>query len=441
MRDILKRVEDALGVSDATSLTETGSGDLPSAFPVTNLASATIAAAGRAAARLFGGADVAVDRRLASLWFGMTIRPMGWELPPLWDPIAGDYETKDGWIKLHTNAPHHRDAALKVLGPHSSRETVAKAVATWEAERLENAIVEAGGVAAQMRSIAAWKEHPQGAAVAMEPIFARHERGEGGGWTPTGFGLSGLKVLDLTRILAGPIATRFLAGLGADVLRIDPMIWEEGAVIPEVALGKRLARLDLKSGDGRKVFCNLLAQADVIVHGYRPEALSKLGLSSEEMHAIRPGLVEVTHSAYGWSGPWAKRRGYDSLVQMSSGIAQRGMAWRGSDKPQPLPVQALDHACGYLDATAVLDGLAVRAKEGKGTSTRLSLAKVAEVLISSSTPTQGTFEAETERDLCETIETTDWGPARRVSSPLTIGGRALEWARPARKIGSDKPHW
>ncbi len=441
MHEILKRVEDALGVSDATSLTVTGSGDLPSAFPVTDFATATIGAAGRAAARLLGGAEVVVDRRLASLWFGMTIRPIGWELPPLWDPIAGDYETKDGWIKLHTNAPHHRDAALKVLGPHSSRDTVAKAVATWEAQRLESAIVEAGGVAAQMRSIAAWKEHPQGAAVAMEPIFARQERSVGGGWTPTGNGLSGLKVLDLTRILAGPIATRFLAGLGADVLRIDPMIWEEGAVIPEVALGKRLARLDLKSGDGRQIFCDLLAQAGVVVHGYRPEALARLGLSSEEMHAIRPGLVEVTHSAYGWSGPWAKRRGYDSLVQMSSGIAECGMEWRGADKPFPLPVQALDHACGYLDATAVLQSLAIRAKEGKGTTTWLSLAKVVEVLIRSSTPTQRAIEAETERDLCAAIETTDWGPARRIASPLTIGGRALEWTRPARKIGSDQPHW
>lgn len=441
MYNILKRVEDALGVSDETFISVTGTGDLPSAFPVTDLACATIGAAGRAAARLFGGSAVHVERRLASLWFDMTIRPMGWELPPLWDAFAGDYAAKDGWIKLHTNARHHRDAALKVLGPQSSRETVAASVAKWEAHTLEAAIVEAGGVAAEMRSLAEWQEHPQGKAIAAEPLFQRLERGAGEGWRPGGDGLKGLKILDLTRILAGPIATRFLAGLGADVLRIDPMIWEEGSVIPEVALGKRLARLDLKAAEGQSVFRRLLSQADVIVHGYRPDALARLGFSSEEMHAIRPGLIEVTHSAYGWSGPWAGRRGYDSLVQMSSGIAHRGMEWKGAGKPVPLPVQALDHACGYLDATAVLHGLEERRNTGFGSTTRLSLAKVAELLVTSQNAPQTPHAPETQGDLAPSIENTDWGPARRVASPLTIDGQPLAWTLPARNLGSDDPSW
>ena len=441
MQAILERVEAALGVSDETVLTVTGIGDLPSAFPVTDFAVATVGAAGRAAARLFGGDGVTVDRRLASLWFGMTIRPQGWELPPLWDPIAGDYETENGWIRLHTNAPHHRDAALKVLGPHRSRDTVARAVAKWDAEALETAVIAQGGVAAQMRSTEAWRAHPQGAAVALEPLFHKITRAEGGGWTPRGATLSGLKVLDLTRILAGPIATRFLAGLGADVLRIDPLDWDEGAVIPEVALGKRLARLDLGAKEGRTRFYNLLRQADVIVHGYRPDALARFGLSSEEMHAIRPGLVEVSHSAYGWSGPWAKRRGFDSLVQMSSGIAHRGMVHAQNTRPVPLPVQALDHGCGYLDAAAVLHGLALRQASGRGCTLRLSLAKTADLLMSSSGGPQVDLAPETEHDLAAQVEATDWGPARRIHAPLTIGGRTLDWAKPARRLGSDAALW
>lgn len=327
-----------------------GAGALPSYYAVTDLAAASVGAAGLALRQLSialggGAAQVHADRRLASLWFGWSIHPIGWERPPLWDAVAGDYATADGWIRLHTNAIHHRDAALAVLGCAADRDAVARAVAGWRGGELEAAVVGNGGCAAVMRSAAEWAAHPQGIAVAAEPLIAfdtRQMDGAGavqawpGAATPTR-PLAGLKVLDLTRVLAGPVATRFLAGYGADVLRIDPPSWNEPGAIPEVTLGKRCARLDLRQPADRVIFEDLLARADVLVHGYRPAALERLGYGEQFRRTLNPGLIDVTLDAYGWTGPLAGRRGFDSLVQMSSGIAEHGMRMRGGGKPFPCP--------------------------------------------------------------------------------------------------------
>jgi CoA-transferase family III len=290
-------------------------GDLASAFPVSDFAAAAMGAAGLAASQLihalFGDSPpVSVDRRLASAWFGLSIHPIGWSAPPPWDPIAGDYEARDGWIRLHTNAPHHREAALRVLGCASEKAAVIAAVRQWSTNDLESAIVARCGCAATMRSLDEWSTHPQGAAVAQEPI-ARVER-SGPSSSATWDGrrnrpLHGLRVLDCTRVLAGPVATRFLAGLGAEVLRIDPPVWDEPAITPEVTLGKRCARLDIKTREGRKRFVALLGDADLFIHGLRPDALDALDLGAEARERIRPGLIDVALDAYGWTGPWAGR--------------------------------------------------------------------------------------------------------------------------------------
>jgi hypothetical protein len=339
-------------------------GELPAAFAVSDLAAATIAAAGLAVSDLVavsnGSPCVQVDRRLASFWFGTSLQPQGWSMPPVWDPLAGDYATVDGWIRLHTNAPHHREAALAVVGEAGDKARVAAAVSQWRADELESAVVKRGGCAAAMRPLDAWREHPQGRSVAGEPLLWWEETDPEHARSPRvapGRPLTGIRVLDLTRVLAGPVATRFLAGFGAEVLRIDPPSWDEPAFVPEVGLGKRCARLDLRASDGRERFFGLLRGADVLVHGYRPDALARLGLGSEMRRQARPGLIDVSLDAYGWTGPWCGRRGFDSLVQMSAGIADEGMRRFGKDRPTPLPVQALDHATGYLMATAVVRAL------------------------------------------------------------------------------------
>jgi len=435
---------------DAAEIEVTGAGSLPSVFAVTELATAALAAAGRAAAELIAGRhgrrpSARVDRRLASMWFGTSLRPIGWKVPPTWDPIAGDYRTADGWIKLHTNVPAHRKAALAVLGGEAERDAVADAVMTWSADALEAAIVAKGGCAAAMRSLEDWRRHPQGSAVAAEPLLHLEttESAPAPGWAiARDRPLAGIRVLDLTRILAGPIATRFLAGLGADVLRIDPPWWEEPGIVPEVTLGKRCARLDLRDEAQRARLRQLLAEADVMVHGYRPDALARLGLDAARRRAIRPGLVDVSLDAYGWSGPWAGRRGFDSLVQMSSGIADAGMRRLQRDRPTPLPVQALDHATGYLLATAVLRGLTQRLGTGRGLQARASLARTAALLVAHpADPKAEPIRPEASEDLADGVEATAWGPARRLRPPITIEGAPLRWDRPAAALGSSDPSW
>ena len=469
-------------VAALKALTVTGEGALPSYFDVTGLAAASVGAAALAVRELMvaqGAAPgrVTVDQRLASLWFSWSIHPVGWERPPLWDAVAGDYATADGWIRLHTNAPHHRAAALAVLGCAEDRDAVAHTVAGWRGLALEEAVVAQGGCAAMMRSIDEWQAHPQGQSVATEPLIAFADAGDTGAWPAqwrqgdgevegeggrrewawaAGRPLAGLKVLDLTRVLAGPVATRFLAGYGADVLRIDPPSWNEPGVIPEVSLGKRCARLDLAQAADRAIFAGLLAEADVLVHGYRPQALERLGFGAQLRHKLNPGLIDVSLDAYGWTGPLSGRRGFDSLVQMSCGIAHHGMRMQGVDKPVPLPVQALDHATGYLMAAAVVRALVARLSEGRTLQARLSLARTAALLTGAPqrpgpqtadvAPAAAYHPAATlapaeEGDFAAQLEQTEWGPARRYRPPVAIEGAEMIWDRPASSLGSSDARW
>lgn len=305
-----------------------GDEELASVFEVSSFAAASVATVGLTVASLRRaqgqvhpeGPAVRVDRRLTSMWFDASIRPQAWVLPSKWDAIAGDYRGADGWIRLHTNAPHHRAAALAVLKVAAEREAVARAVATWPCDVLEAAVVAQGGCAATMRSWAQWQQHPQGRAVLSEPLldWRQGELASRASWdfTPQR-PLQGLRVLDMTRVLAGPVATRTLACLGAEVLRIDPPWWDEPALAPEITLGKRCARLDLRDAADRHRWESLLQGADILVHGYRSSALEHLGLGAQWRQHMRPGLIDVSLNAYGFTGPWADRRGFDSLVQMS----------------------------------------------------------------------------------------------------------------------------
>ncbi|AOJ07317.1 CoA transferase [Burkholderia mayonis] len=429
-----------------------GVGVLPSVFPVTDFASAAIGAASAAVAELVHRATgklpvVHVDRRRASLWFGTSLRPCGWQVPPPWDLIAGDYRSADGWIRLHTNAPHHRDAALAVLGTPLDKAAVARAVEQWRGDALESAVIAQGGCAAAMHTQDEWARHPQGRAVRAEPLLIHDDvavEGKRPAWSaPAERPLHGVRVLDLTRILAGPVATRFLAGFGAQVLRIDPIGWDEPNTVPEVVLGKRCARADLKSGEGRALLRRLIGEADVMVHGYRPDALERLGFDADERRRINPGLVDVSLDAYGWSGPWRGRRGFDSLVQTSAGIVKTGMRETRGERPVPLPVQALDHGTGYFLATAAIRGLARRLATGVGTRTRASLARTAVLLASDGLQGKDrrTIAPEMPDDLAEWVEETSWGPAQRVRAPVAVDGAPVRWPHPASALGSSPAEW
>jgi CoA transferase family III len=426
-----------------------GTGGFSAAFAVTDVASAAVATAALAVAELLREAhgvrsSIVVDRRMSSMWFAGSLRPLGWR-PPASDPIAGDYSTRDGWIRLHTNAPAHRAAVERVLGASDDRTAIARKVARWSKWDLEQSVVEAGGCAAEMRSMIEWQQHPQGHAVAAESLvqITRLDRVATRNWSlGAARPLQGLRVLDLTRVLAGPVASRFLAGYGAEVLRIDPPEWDEPSLVPEVTLGKRCARLNLREPSARTTFEHLLSSADVLLHGYRPGALEGLGYDKPTRGRLSPGLVDVTLDAYGWSGPWATRRGFDSLVQMSSGIADCGMKRAGAHMPIPLPVHALDHATGYLMAAVAIRGVAARLTRGQGSTARLSLARTAQLVVDHpADPEETPLAPETDSDRSAQIELTDWGNAQRLVPPVQIANAPMQWDSPARRLGSGVARW
>ncbi|HWT98232.1 MAG TPA: CoA transferase [Terriglobales bacterium] len=454
MRAFLAEIWRALGgrADLIDSVAQTGSGSLPSVFPVTDLATASIAAAGLAVAELLAQRTVTtqtrviVDRRLASFWFGLSLRPQGWELPPVWDPIAGDYAAADGWIRLHTNAPHHRAAALGVLGVPAEKAAVAAAVSRWPADELEAAVVAAKGCAATMRSQADWLQHPQGRAVGAEPLLHWRDFPAGGqsGWMPRpDRPLAGIRVLDLTRVLAGPTATRFLAGYGATVLRIDPPFWDEPSLEPELTVGKTCAGLDLRRAPDLACLEALITEADILVHGYRADALATFGLDTAGRRRLNPALIDVSLDAYGWSGPWHNRRGFDSLVQMSCGIADTGMRLLGRERPTPLPVQALDCATGYVLAAAAMRALSRRLESGAGAEIRTSLARIARLLMTvlPDATMPAALPAETAEDLASATEATAWGPARRLKPPLIVAEAPMRWDKPAGRLRSGEAVW
>ncbi len=335
--------------------------------------------------------------------------------------------------------------ALNLLGVSAVKDQVAKAVAKWTCDDLETAIVAQGGCAATMRTVPEWLSHEQGRAVAAEPLISRAIAGAGRMpvWAvPADRPLSGIRVLDSTRVLAGPVATRFLAGYGAEVLRIDPPSWNEPAIIPEITPGKRCARLDLHQRGDLEIFERLLAEADVLVHGYRPGALDGLGFGVDRRRAINPTLVDVSLDAYGWAGPWNSRRGFDSLVQMSTGVAAAGMQRYGKEAPTPLPVQALDHATGYLMAAAVVRGLSERLTSGMGSEARTSLARVATLLLGyPAKDNESDIAPRAPDDFSAAVEHTAWGDLLRLIPPASISGAPMFWNRPAERLGASLPCW
>ena len=419
------------------------SGGLPSRFHVSELASATIGVAALAAAELWAARrkeplrTVSVDRRLAAAAFRCERlqQPVGWTLPAGRDPITGDYETADGWIRLHTNYPHHRDAVTRVLGVPADKQRVAAAVKSWNATELESAVVDAGGCAAALRTMDAWRAHPQGGALAAEPICHWDARRTAHPLPDDASApLNAVRVLDMTRVIAGPVGTRYLAAFGADVLRLDPPKFEEvAALLPETTRGKRCAALDLREPDDRSTWERLIAQAHVLVHGYRPGAMEALGYPAARLRELNPGLVIVRYDAYGWSGPWSERRGFDSLVQMSTGIAHPGHDGR----PTPLPAQALDHSTGYLIAAAVCRALT----DGRA-SALLSLARTARLLAELGA--DGDRDAPELGDIDGLLERSDtaWGPVRHVPPcPGRIEGYEVRWREPAGPLGRHAPRW
>jgi crotonobetainyl-CoA:carnitine CoA-transferase CaiB-like acyl-CoA transferase len=447
----------ALGI-DVRSAAFTGTGVLAAPYSMTDLGAACLAGAGTAVADLIATAglmaggggkrpEVTVDRPLATGLFHRAARPVRSATRSPFHPMSRDFRTADErWIRFQANYPHLRAATLAVLGTGEDGEAIAAAVAGAKADELEAAVIDGGGAAAASRTRQEWAVHPQGAAVAAEPLVDIAGTGRGDrDWRPLPERpLAGLRVLDLTRVLAGPMATRLLAGFGAQVLRVDPPGYDEpnGIGSGDLTLGKRCAFLDLRTADGRARFSDLLAQADILVHGLRPGALDGLGFDQETRQAIAPGLIEVTLSAYGWTGPWSGRRGFDTLVQNSAGLALAGGEWAGTGAPYRWPLSILDHSAGYLMAAAAVAAVTRRARTGRGSVSRVSLARVADWLASG--PAQDD-EPRLELPLPGPVDPAVYdspaGPVRRLRWPMQVGGTPFRFDRPGDPFGSSVPCW
>jgi hypothetical protein len=427
---------------------------LPSSFDVTGLATASVAAATLAAAEFLAAREVSrprpvsVDSRAACAAFAAEglFTPVGWSRPELWDPVAGNYRAEDGWIRLHTNYPYHRAVVERLLDA-GDRAAVQAAVSRWKGRELETAVVEAGGCAAAMHTREAWLRSAPGAEATAPPVTVTERRlpGSSEGTPPVrpggGQPFSGVRVLDLTRVIAGPVCTSFLAAYGADVLRVDPPGFAEvPALLPEMTEGKRTAALDLTAKADRATFDKLVAGADVLVTGLRGDALGRLGYGDGRLSALNPALIIASLNAYGWDGPWRDRRGFDSLVQMSCGIAAAGGAAAEKDAPVPLPVQALDYATGYLLAAAVGRALTRRLTRSAASRIRASLIGTANLLWSLPRPAERPPAPKPE-DFTLVDTETAWGPARRVPLPGEIAGVTAEWRIEAGPLGRHEPTW
>jgi crotonobetainyl-CoA:carnitine CoA-transferase CaiB-like acyl-CoA transferase len=425
-------------------------GWLPSHLPVEDTAIACAGAALLAAAELQAqrGGPVARTARLdrghvaAAFRSEAFLRLNGAPAGAGFAPLSRFWPTRDGWVRTHGNYPWHREALLRALGTGEDPDQVAAAIAGRAGHEVEDLVVGAGGIAAAVRTEAQWRAEPAGQAVAAARLVEADRFGDAPPRRRTAGPLpaTGIRVLDLTRVIAGPVATRYLAALGADVLRLDPPHRPElPAHAHDGLLGKRSALLDLDTDAAR--LDELLEAANVLVHGYRPHALDRFGLTPGALAERHPGLVVVSLSAWGNTGPWGGRRGFDSIVQAASGIAVAESA--DGDRPGAMPCQLLDHGTGYLCAAAALRGLADQGVAG-GTQVReLSLARTARWLLGSAAaglaPASG-GRAGGAADWLTTLGSAE-GAVTVVRPPGQVDGRELAWPSPLARYGGDPPAW
>jgi hypothetical protein len=462
----------------ATRVTFRGDGALPSPFALTDLAGASFGLVGTAVNELLSeigepAAQVDVDRVLASGWFRLPAGPS----VPLGAPLKREHRAHDmpfftelptaddRWLRLHGAFPSARARIAKALGVPEDIDQVAALVKRSKADEIEQHLVSGGAIVAASRTPEEWLSSPAGQAVDAEPLAAVTQHPAGGStWRPTpGRPLAGIRVLDLSRVIAGPIGTRFLAALGAEVLRIDKPGSDESITSfgkgAEQVLGKRWAFLDLAAPEGLELFKRLLTEADVLVHGYRPGGLDGL-INEEERRRIKPDLIEVAVRAYGWTGPWAMRRGFDTVVQFSTGLANATQAWALEDpdnrvplsvngypvdasRPRHTVVEGLDLATGHMMAAATLRGLTTRLRTGAGTTWKFSLARTASLILKEAHNPQPeeVIEIPLDGPWEDRIYTGPFGPVRRMIFPVSIERTPLFWERPAERAGSSSPIW
>ena len=381
--------------------------------------------------------------------------------PPtnVWGPFSGLQKARDGYVRIHDNFLNHQNAALASLGlpENVTREDVARACAEWKAVDLEDEAFRRKGVIAALRRCEEWDETKQGMAVLEYPVRLRKVK-EGATYLSARMGsggdrcLSGLRVLEFSRVIAGPVAGKTLAAHGAEILWVtSPKLPDLPALDREFSKGKRTVQLDLTSTADKQRLLNLAKDADVFINGYRPGGLSNLGFSEAELHKLNPNIIVANLSAYGPEGPWANNRGFDSLVQTCSGMNVSEAEHYGAGEPaRPTPCQVLDHGAGFLLATGIIAAVYKRAIEGGSWAVDVSLAGVMKYLR-----TLGQYDGKSGFEGEEFVNWRDREYLEKYldSKPGSLGhmeflrhSASVEWAMPGwdlmpKPLGSDAAVW
>ena len=426
---------------------------VPSSFAVGTAAQASIAAAALAASAVGQRRGqppqrIAVDMRHAAVectgWFSID-----GTVPPLWDAFSGLYRAADGWVRVHANFAHHREGALRLLGldpATAERADAERAMQAWRALDFEQAAADAVLVATALRSFAEWDATPQARAIAAQPLFTIRRIGDApprvlpalpAGARP----LHALRVLDLTRILAGPVGGRALAAYGADVMLVNAPHLPNIDAIADTSRGKRSAHVDLRSEAGRATLSRLAGEVHVLLQGYRPGGLQARGLGPEALAALRPGIVYVSLTAYGTQGPWAGRRGFDSLVQTATGFNHAEAAAAGSAVPKALPMQILDEATGYLMALGASAALVRQQEQGGSWHVEVSLAQTGHWLRGLGRVHSGLAQAMPDAAPYVDTAPSGFGALAAVRHSAQFAATPAGWDRPSVPPGTDAARW
>ena len=450
---------------------------MPSSFAVATAAQASLGAAAAAAAELWHLRSgqrqaVQIDRAHAALECTAHFSLDG-RIPALWDKLSGLYACggaagEGGWVRIHANFAHHRDTALQLLGlppgDATPRSAVASALQAWSALDFEQAVAAAGGVAAAARSFAQWDAHPQAHVLAAQPpvritritpiapigagspVAAPAKPARWPALSGTQRPLHGLRVLDLTRILAGPVAARLLAAYGADVMMVNGPHLPNIEAIADTSRGKLSTLIDLRQAAGRAQLDALAGQAQVFLQGYRPGALAAFDFSAEALASRHPGIVVASLSAYGSAGPWGGRRGFDSLVQTATGFNLAEAEAAGTTTPKAMPMQILDYAAGHLLAFGIQAALWRQATQGGSWQVEVTLAGVGHWLrslgrVAGGLATQAPDIAPYLEDSLCGFGKPGAGRLRAVRHAAVFSATPAGWDRPSMPPGSHPPLW
>jgi crotonobetainyl-CoA:carnitine CoA-transferase CaiB-like acyl-CoA transferase len=363
--------------------------------------------------------------------------------------VTQPWRTRDNrWFLPHLNLPHLSARVLGVLGCDSTPEAVRAAVAGWDAEALEEAIAAAGACGGVIRSQEEWLAHPQGRRLGARPVIEIERIGDSAPepLPPGHYPLSGIRVLDLTRILAGPVGGRSLAEHGADVLMVTaPDLPQTPEHVRDTSHGKRSCFLDLRDHSDAARMVDLAQTADVFIDGYRPGRLAAHGFGMEALAALRPGIIYVSVSCFGSEGPFAERAGWEQVAQAVTGVCHTQGEAIGAGQPKLVFAPMCDYTTGYLAALGAMLALYRRAREGGSYRVSVSLCQSA-MLIQRQGVVPGFAGApgrlaEDEAEALSVTATSCYGELKTLGPALRMSETSPRWSRPTPPLGGDPPEW